>query len=136
VTPGIGRELTRAHPDVVVISGWSTFAAQAAVAWCRARRVPYVLLVVSHDAAPRAGWRASVRSAVVPRLVRGAASVLVVGTLARESVLASGAHPDRIRVFANTIDVERFAAEADRLGAARPALRPAGRRRAEGAAGV
>ena len=35
--------------DVVVVSGWSTFAAQAAVAWCRARRVPYVLHVESHD---------------------------------------------------------------------------------------
>jgi glycosyltransferase involved in cell wall biosynthesis len=123
VTPGIWRELARAAPDAVVVSGWSTFAAQAAVAWCRARGVPYVLLVVSHDASPRAGWRASIRSSVVPRLVRGAASVLVVGTLARESVLASGASSERIRVFANTIDVERFAAEADRLAGMRAKLR-------------
>ena len=54
VTPGIVRSLTNARPDVVVVSGWSTFAAQAALVWCRLRRIPYVLLVVSHDVGPRA----------------------------------------------------------------------------------
>src|SRR5262249_8261678 len=81
--------------------------------WCRARRVPYVLVVESHDADPRAGWRRAVKGTVVPQVVRGASSVLVAGTLARESMLARGADPERIRVFANTIDVERFAAAVD-----------------------
>ena len=57
LTPGIVGALERARPDVVVVSGWSTFAAQAALAWCRLRRVPYVLVVESHDEGPRAGWR-------------------------------------------------------------------------------
>ena len=35
LTPGVVRALTEARPDVVVVSGWSTFAAQAAIAWCR-----------------------------------------------------------------------------------------------------
>jgi glycosyltransferase involved in cell wall biosynthesis len=108
---------------VVVVSGWSTFAAQAALLWARIRRVPYVLLVVSHDAGPRAGWRAAVKRAVVPRLLRGAAGVLVVGTLARESAVSRGARPDRIDVFANTVDVDAFAARAAELSARRGDLR-------------
>ena len=44
----------------------------------------------------------------MPPIVRGAACVLVVGSLARESVLARGADPARIGVFANTIDVAAF----------------------------
>jgi glycosyltransferase involved in cell wall biosynthesis len=125
LTPGVAGALSRARPDVVVVSGWSTFASQAAIAWCRVRRVPYVLVVESHDEGPRPGWRRKVKGAVVPRVVRGAAGVLVTGTLARRSMLARGASPDRVRVFANTIDVEGFGERADRLAARRPELRDA-----------
>jgi len=38
LTPGVFRALGVSRPEVVVVSGWSTFASQAAVAWCRARR--------------------------------------------------------------------------------------------------
>ena len=83
LTPDVFRALREAAPEVVVVSGWSTFAAQAAIAWCRARRVPYVLHVESHDLGPRSGWRRAVKGALVPRIVRAAASVLVVGSAAR-----------------------------------------------------
>jgi glycosyltransferase involved in cell wall biosynthesis len=108
LTPGIRKALRAPRPDVVVVSGWSTFASQAAIAWARAARVPYILLVESHDLGPRAGWRRAVKGTVVPHLVRGAASVLVVGTAARESVVARGAAPERVRVFANTVDVAHW----------------------------
>jgi glycosyltransferase involved in cell wall biosynthesis len=123
VTPAIGRVLRRSRPEVVVVSGWSTFAAQAALAWSRARRIPYVLLVESHDLGPRSGWRRAVKGAVVPRIIRGAVSVLVVGTAARESVLAHGASPERVRVFANTVDVPAWSERADRLAEGRARLR-------------
>jgi glycosyltransferase involved in cell wall biosynthesis len=123
VTPGVARALVRARPDVVVVSGWSTFTAQAAIGWCRVREVPYLLVVESHDEGPRAGWRRRVKGAVVPRVVRGASGALVTGTLARRSMIARGAAPERVRVFANTIDVETFGREADRLAARRPELR-------------
>ena len=115
VTLGIGRVLRNVRPDVVVVSGWSTFASQAAIAWSRAHGIPYLLLVESHDLGPRAGWRRFVKGAVVPRLVRGAAGLLVVGRAARESVLARGARPDRTRVFANTVDIERWVERANQL---------------------
>ena len=123
VTPGVARALGRLRPDVVVVSGWSTFVAQAAIAWCRLRRVPYLLVVESHDEGPRAGWRRKVKGTVVPPIVRGASGVLVTGTLARRSMVARGASPERVRIFANTIDVEAFGERADRLAARRPELR-------------
>ena len=123
VTPGITRALDAGQPEVVVVSGWSTFAAQAAIAWCRLRRVPYVLVVESHDEGPRRGWRRKVKGAVVPRVVEGASGVLVTGTLARRSMVTRGARPERVRVFANTIDVEGFGEQADRLLGRRDELR-------------
>lgn len=125
VTPGISRALRGSRPDVVVVSGWSTFASQAAVAWCRARRIPYLLLVESHDSGPKPGWRRRVKETVVPPIVKGASSVLVTGSLARESVVALGAKPDRVRVFANTVDVEQWGDRADRLAVRRGELREA-----------
>jgi glycosyltransferase involved in cell wall biosynthesis len=115
VTPGIGRVLRTSRPDVVVVSGWSTFAAQAALVWCRARRVPYILIVESHDLERRADWRRAIKGAIVPRLVRAAASILVVGSAAQQSMIARGARPERIRVFANTIDVDAWIERAQRL---------------------
>jgi 1,2-diacylglycerol 3-alpha-glucosyltransferase len=113
VTPGVVRALRESRPDVVVASGWSTFASQAAVAWSRARGVPYVLHVESHDLEPRPRWRRAVKGAVATPIIRGAASVLVVGSAARDSVVRRGAR--KVRVFANTIDVERWIGRAETL---------------------
>ena len=113
LTPGIVGALRNAQPDVVVISGWSTFASQAAIGWCRAHGVAYVLLVESHDLEPRSAWRRAIKGAVVPRLVRAAGNVLVVGSAARESVVARGAAS--VRLFANTVDVAAWSARAQQL---------------------
>jgi glycosyltransferase involved in cell wall biosynthesis/GT2 family glycosyltransferase len=123
LTPGIVSALERADPDVVVVSGWSTFAAQGAIAWSRLRGVPYVLVVESHDEGPRPGWRRRVKGTVVPPIVRGASGALVTGTLARRSMIDRGARPEDVHVFANTIDVESFGARADQLASRRYDLR-------------
>jgi phosphatidylinositol alpha 1,6-mannosyltransferase len=59
----------------------------------------------------------------VPRVIRDASSVLVVGSLARESVVALGADLGRVRVFANTIDVDEWVKRADQLHDRRSHLR-------------
>jgi glycosyltransferase involved in cell wall biosynthesis len=123
LTPGVVSALNDARPDVVVVSGWSTFAAQGAIAWSRLRNVPYVLVVESHDEGPRPGWRRTVKKTVVPPVVRNASGVLVTGTLARNSMVARGASAERVRIFANTVDVDAFAADAERLAPSRPELR-------------
>jgi glycosyltransferase involved in cell wall biosynthesis len=123
LTPGVVRAVAEARPDVVVVSGWSTFAAQAAIAWCRVKGVPYVLVVESHDEGPRPGWRRLVKGAVVPSVVSGASGVLVTGTLARDSMVARGAAAEHVRVFANTVDVDEFGRRADGLAGRRADLR-------------
>jgi glycosyltransferase involved in cell wall biosynthesis len=123
VTPGVGRFLARESPDVVVVSGWSTFAAQAAILWCRRRRVPHVVVVESHDRDPRASWRRAVKWFVVPRLLARAAGVLVTGTLAQESMIRAGFAPDRIWRFANTVDTREFAERAAELAPRREEIR-------------
>jgi glycosyltransferase involved in cell wall biosynthesis len=120
---GILGALRDADPDVVVVSGWSTFASQATVAWCRGHGVPYVLLVESNERDARPGWRRTVKNAVVPTVVGRAAEVLVVGSLARESMRARGVPDDRISVVANTVDVARLAEAADALAPQRDTLR-------------
>jgi glycosyltransferase involved in cell wall biosynthesis len=123
ITPGIGRALAKVRPDVAVVSGWSTFASQSAIAWCRARGIPYLLVVESHDEGPRAGWRRSIKGAVVPRVVGASAGALVTGMLARQSMIARGAAPERVWIFANTIDVEEFGDRSRQLAPRRPELR-------------
>ncbi len=123
VTPGVVGALSEVRPDVVVVSGWSTFAAQAAITWCGLKDVPYLLVVESHDEGPRTGWRRSVKGTVVPPIVERAAGLLVTGSLARDSMLARGAHAEHVRIFANTIDVEDFGARADALAGRRTELR-------------
>lgn len=125
VTPGIFRALATQRPDVVVVSGWSTFASQASYAWSRRKRVPYLLISESNDVDARSGWRKAVKRLVVPRFTRNAETVLVVGELTRRSMLARGVPPERIAVFANTIDVPAWGAEAARLADDRDALRAA-----------
>jgi glycosyltransferase involved in cell wall biosynthesis len=61
----------------------------------------------------------------VPPVVTNASGVLVTGTLARNSMVARGAAADRVRVFANTVDVDEFAAGAARLAPRRNELRSA-----------
>jgi glycosyltransferase involved in cell wall biosynthesis len=64
-----------------------------------------------------------VKKTVVPPVVRNASGVLVTGTLARNSMVARGASAERVRIFANTVDVDAFAADAERLAPSRPELR-------------
>jgi glycosyltransferase involved in cell wall biosynthesis len=123
LSTGVFRALAASDPEVVVVSGWSTFASQAAAAWCCRRHVPYVLLVESNERDARPGWRRAVKGTVVPLILRGAAEVLVVGTLAREAMLRRGVDPARISLFADTVDTAAFGAEADRLAGRREELR-------------
>jgi glycosyltransferase involved in cell wall biosynthesis len=123
VTPGIARALRESRPDVVVVSGWSTFASQAAIVWCRRRGVPYLPLVESHDLGPRKGWRRAVKGAVVPRVLRRAAGALALGTASRDSLVERGAQRERVHIFANTIDVPEWEERQSGLAQRRPELR-------------
>jgi glycosyltransferase involved in cell wall biosynthesis len=123
VDPAVWRVLGGRRPDVVVASGWSTFASQAAIAWARRHRVPYLVVAESHEQEPRAGWRRTVKRLVLPGVLGSAAGVLVTGSLAREHAVAYGVDPGRIALFANTVDVETLGARVAELRQQREDLR-------------
>ncbi len=119
----IWRLLGSRRPDCVVAAGWSTFASQAAIVWSRLHRVPYLVTSESHGREPRTGWRRRLKAIVLPQVLRGAAGVLVTGSLAREHAIAYGVEPERIRVVANTVDVAEVAARVGVLRERRQELR-------------
>jgi glycosyltransferase involved in cell wall biosynthesis len=123
ITPGVWGLLNARAPDVVVVSGWSTYASQAAILWCRRRGVPYLVVVESHDRDPRSRWRRAVKWTVVPGLLSAAAGALVTGTLARDSMVRAGVSRERIWLFANTVDTRAFAKRSEELRPRRGELR-------------
>src|SRR5687768_2566328 len=56
LTPGIWGMLDRGGFELVVVGGWSLMATQLAIAWSRARRVPYVLMSDNHLLELRPAW--------------------------------------------------------------------------------
>jgi hypothetical protein len=73
----IWKSFHSVRPDCMIIAGWSTFATQAAIAWCLARRVPYVLLIDESDRVDRVEGAQRWSGAFVEAAVRNAAAVLV-----------------------------------------------------------
>ena len=115
----IWRSLRRLRPDCTIIAGPDTFAAQAAVVWCVARRLPYLLLVDDERARwpARGGWRSVLLGAVT----RKAHAVLAPGPPTGSPVPVDGCD-DRRRTLPTAAD----AAAEDVLGLARSAWRGKG----------
>jgi glycosyltransferase involved in cell wall biosynthesis len=109
----VWRLLEQRRPDCVVIAGWSTFASQAALLWSARRGVPYVLTLESHALEPRRAWKRIVRRVALRPVLQRASRVLAAGSLARAHAIELGASPDRVAIFANTIDVDAFTAAVD-----------------------
>jgi glycosyltransferase involved in cell wall biosynthesis len=123
LTPQIWRLLDRNRFDCLAIGGWSLMATQLAIAWARARGVPYLLISENHEREPRPAWVRVVKSLVLRHVIPQAAGHLVTGSLAREHQLAYGGRADGIVVWPNTVDVEAFGRRADELRAGRDELR-------------
>lgn len=106
ITPTIWHSFYFLQPDCMVISGWDTFATQAAIAWCVARRVPYLLLScdngrkIAVDGDGDGGWRGRLLGAVSRR----AASVLVTRAAEQKSMLAHGVRSELVRHFPDESD--------------------------------
>jgi glycosyltransferase involved in cell wall biosynthesis len=123
LTPQIWPLLTRLHPDVVVIGGWSLMATQLAIAWARTHRTPYLLMSDNHLLEPRPAWIRGVKRAVLRFVVPQAAGWLVPGSLGRDHALHYGARSDHVVRFPLTIDVHSTTARADALRERRDELR-------------
>ncbi|MFN2629784.1 MAG: glycosyltransferase family 4 protein, partial [Gaiellaceae bacterium] len=114
VTPRVVGALRQTQPDAVIVSGYAPWTYWV-VAWCRLRRVPYLI------------WSAeTLRTAEIHRplslrrrpLWAGASGFLAYGPAAQEYLCAVGrVDVARITVVGNGIDIDAFAGRAD---AARP----------------
>jgi glycosyltransferase involved in cell wall biosynthesis len=106
--------LAEFHPAVVVVPGWASVAAWAAMRWCLAHRVPMVCLSDSTVwDEPRAGWKESLKR----QLVALYSSALVAGTRARDYIAQLGLPEERASFGFDVVDNSYFAARANEIRA-------------------
>lgn len=109
--------LDRVDPDAVAVTSYSTPDAQAALAWCRRRRRPAVVMFDSRaEDAPRVGWREAVKRVLVGQFD----AALVAGTPQADYIAALGMPPGAVFRPVDVVDnahVARGAARARREGA-------------------
>jgi glycosyltransferase involved in cell wall biosynthesis len=119
VSPGeISRRLTqvldRSRPAVVVVPGWASPAAWAAMRWSVRHGVAMVCL--SESTAwdePPVGWKTALKQ----RLVRRFSSALVGGVRHRDYLVQLGMDPDRISFGYDAVDNDYFATHSDAVRA-------------------
>jgi hypothetical protein len=107
------------RPDCMLISGWSTFPAQAAIAWCIARRVPYLLLIDERGRGILAEGRERLRRKLISAVARRSAGVLVNHSATGTWTVARGVSGEAIRdvregtiaTGADVVDLARKARE-------------------------
>jgi 1,2-diacylglycerol 3-alpha-glucosyltransferase len=110
----LGTALERFNPAVVVVPGWASPAAWAAMQWCTQRRVAMICLSesTSHDETP-AAWKRVLKS----RLIRLFSAALVGGQRHAENLTQLGFPSERIAFGYDAIDNDYFATNAEAVRA-------------------
>jgi glycosyltransferase involved in cell wall biosynthesis len=125
INAGIVRRIRPSRADAVVVGGYAVFAEQAAILLAKAFRIPYLLHSESQLLTERGAPRRAAKRVLLPRIVRGAAAGLAVGSAAAEYLAHYGLDPGRIRIVPNTIDVAAYAERARRARADAESIRSA-----------
>lgn len=107
ITPTIWHSLYLVKPDCMLISGWSTFPSQAAIAWCMVRRVPYLLLVDEYGQGISANGDGGFLHGLVDTLARRSAGVLVTEPATPTWMLAHGVRSEHMRDLPKATDATR-----------------------------
>jgi glycosyltransferase involved in cell wall biosynthesis len=123
INPEVVSVLRAAAYDAIVIGGYSVFAEQAAIAYAKVTRTPYLLHSESHHLKPRPWAVRAAKQVALRRVVGGAAAGLAVGSLSARYLESYGLDRGRIRIVPNTIDVDAFALAADEARASGVAIR-------------
>ena len=101
----IWRSLRRLRPDCVIVEGWSTFAAHAAIAWCVMHRIPYLLVVELHAWPGDASRAGHARQLLVRAVVRQADAVVVWDATITDPDSVDQGRSARVRVLPRAADV-------------------------------
>ncbi|MFG0334287.1 MAG: glycosyltransferase family 4 protein [Maioricimonas sp. JB049] len=104
-TPGIGRELQRLRPDVVVVNGWVTRTCVQALRACRRLRIPCVVRGEANDLRPRPLWKRMLQA----QLVRKYDACLYIGRANRAFYRRRGVPEARLFPSPYCVDNARFA---------------------------
>jgi glycosyltransferase involved in cell wall biosynthesis len=111
---GVVRELGRFRPDAVAVGGWNQPAFWQALAYTRARRIPFLVWIEStlRDARSESRPLETAKRA----MVRAASGAFVPGRASAEYARSLGIPDDRIAVAPNAVDTALF---GDRVAALR-----------------
>ncbi len=121
--PEVILTIFKGNFDFVVIAGWAQPTMIMAMIACWVKRVPYVLHSESHALKPRGVLKRVLRYLYPGFVIRQAQGYLVTGSRAAEYVTLLGGKRERIFVFPNTIDVDRYMQESQRLAKKKSYLR-------------
>jgi glycosyltransferase involved in cell wall biosynthesis len=121
INPTLPAVLLRDPFDVVIVDGWDSFASIAAFAVAKLHHKAYVVWSGSTTNEP--SWRRTLSRPLVRLLVRRADGCIAYGTRAREYLIQLGAHPGKISIAFNTVDIEWFQAKAKELRPMRERIR-------------
>lgn len=105
VTPGIGRHLAAAAPDLVLLPGWAHPAAWHAAAWCRRHDVPYGVMFENWKPQSKTVVPTTISDRVRATVLDGAAVALPVGTQAAGFATTITDRPCRV-LHANVADTD------------------------------
>jgi glycosyltransferase involved in cell wall biosynthesis len=103
---GLGPELRRFRPDVLVVGGWIQPAFWQAIAWARRSKTPLVLWVESTARDERSG--AGPLEAAKRFALRSAAATIVPGRAAADYVRSLGGPDTRVAIAPNAVDLSIF----------------------------
>lgn len=97
--------LSRLSPDVVLVNGWAMRDAILAHAWCRAHRVPRIIV---SDSQHEDFVRHPLKEGLKRELIRGVGSGFVGGTPHRRYLGRLGVSPDRVSDGLDVVDNTHF----------------------------
>jgi len=122
-TRGLGARLDAFAPDAVLIYGYAQMNALRAIAWCRKRKVPLMLISDSERAARNAPVREAIKRLTIPMIYRRVDAFLSVGDNNEAYYRYYGAPAARIFRSPFTIDEGAFGEAMARRDEARAELR-------------
>lgn len=106
INPTIICQLIRNKFDIVISSGWDSFASQASFFICKLLGKPFILW--SESTINEKSWRRTVSLPLVKFMVRHSDAYIAIGTRAREYFTCLGAKLQKIFVAYSTVDIECF----------------------------
>jgi len=111
---GLRKELRRFKPDAICICGYHYLIAIEALFYAKLMNIPITLWAGSHllSGFVKNPLTEFYKRIVIPKFD----SYITYGTAAKEQIIYYGANPEKIVVGCNTVDVEWFMNESNRIG--------------------